>query len=181
GRQLLRLYLQEIGYTDTIIDVRSNRVRSLLGLSINDQVTSEQAVSKLIGLEKKNQNNDEELATSSPDYIDFVRRRNKHLKNQTNTMVNDTESSVLATFEFLNNQNDHESMTMLEKIDVDDEDVIDHQPLGAVDGSTMNNDETEEVLNEFDMILNNRMDNHRENHFDLRSARKSSDWNCSRK
>ena len=26
-------YLQEIGYTDTIIDVRSNRVRSLLGIS----------------------------------------------------------------------------------------------------------------------------------------------------
>ena len=32
GRALLRQYLQEIGYTDTIIDVRSNRVRSLLGL-----------------------------------------------------------------------------------------------------------------------------------------------------
>ncbi|WAR18710.1 STRN3-like protein [Mya arenaria] len=32
GRQLLRQYLQEIGYTDTIIDVRSARVRSLLGL-----------------------------------------------------------------------------------------------------------------------------------------------------
>merc|ERR1719325_87483 len=29
GRQLLRQYLQEIGYTDTIIDVRSNRVRWL--------------------------------------------------------------------------------------------------------------------------------------------------------
>lgn len=28
-------YLQEIGYTDTIIDVRSNRVRSLLGLNNN--------------------------------------------------------------------------------------------------------------------------------------------------
>ena len=28
-------YLQEIGYTDTIIDVRSSRVRSLLGLSNN--------------------------------------------------------------------------------------------------------------------------------------------------
>jgi len=27
--------LQEIGYTDTIIDVRSNRVRSLLGLNNN--------------------------------------------------------------------------------------------------------------------------------------------------
>lgn len=26
-------YLQEVGYTDTILDVRSQRVRSLLGLS----------------------------------------------------------------------------------------------------------------------------------------------------
>lgn len=31
GRTFCR-YLQEIGYTDTIIDVRSARVRSLLGL-----------------------------------------------------------------------------------------------------------------------------------------------------
>lgn len=37
GRQLLRQYLQEIGYTDTIIDVRSNRVRSLLGLNNNQE------------------------------------------------------------------------------------------------------------------------------------------------
>lgn len=29
----IKRYLQEIGYTDTIIDVRSNRVRSLLGLN----------------------------------------------------------------------------------------------------------------------------------------------------
>lgn len=35
GRQLLRQYLQEIGYTDNIIDVRTNRVRSLLGLNNN--------------------------------------------------------------------------------------------------------------------------------------------------
>lgn len=32
---LIFRYLQEIGYTDTIIDVRSNRVRSLLGLNNN--------------------------------------------------------------------------------------------------------------------------------------------------
>ena len=31
----LSRYLNEIGYTDTIIDVRSNRVRSLLGLHDN--------------------------------------------------------------------------------------------------------------------------------------------------
>lgn len=35
GRQLLRQYLQEIGYTDTIIDVRGNRVRQILGLNKN--------------------------------------------------------------------------------------------------------------------------------------------------
>lgn len=35
GRQLLRKYLQEIGYTDRIIDVRSTRVRALLGLNNN--------------------------------------------------------------------------------------------------------------------------------------------------
>ncbi|CAH1985182.1 unnamed protein product [Acanthoscelides obtectus] len=36
GRQLLRQYLQEIGYTDRIIDVRSTRVRALLGLNNNN-------------------------------------------------------------------------------------------------------------------------------------------------
>lgn len=29
-------YLQEVGYTDTILDVRSSRVRSILGLSVAD-------------------------------------------------------------------------------------------------------------------------------------------------
>lgn len=36
GRQLLRQYLREIGYTDRIIDVRSTRVRALLGLNNNN-------------------------------------------------------------------------------------------------------------------------------------------------
>lgn len=35
GRSILRSYLHEIGYTDTIIDVRSNRVRAMLGLNNN--------------------------------------------------------------------------------------------------------------------------------------------------
>uniref|UniRef100_A0A6Q2X2H5 Striatin n=1 Tax=Esox lucius TaxID=8010 RepID=A0A6Q2X2H5_ESOLU len=33
GRLLLRQYLQEVGYTDTILDVKSQRVRALLGLA----------------------------------------------------------------------------------------------------------------------------------------------------
>jgi hypothetical protein len=37
GRQILKQYLQEIGYTDTIIDIRSSRLRTLLGLkSLNN-------------------------------------------------------------------------------------------------------------------------------------------------
>lgn len=31
GRQLLRQYLQEVGFTDTILDARSARLRALLG------------------------------------------------------------------------------------------------------------------------------------------------------
>ncbi|KAM6111586.1 striatin-4 [Phoenicopterus ruber ruber] len=33
GRQLLRQYLEEVGYSDTILDMRSRRVRALLGRS----------------------------------------------------------------------------------------------------------------------------------------------------
>lgn len=44
GRQLLRQYLQEISYTDTIIDIRSNRLRSLFGISIkNDEFDNKDA------------------------------------------------------------------------------------------------------------------------------------------
>ena len=36
GRQLLRQYLQEIGYTDKVLGMRSARVRSLLGITTDD-------------------------------------------------------------------------------------------------------------------------------------------------
>lgn len=141
----MRHYLQEIGYTDTIIDVRSNRVRSLLGLSnLNEELTSEQAASKIL-------NQSQYLQT----------KRKKDMSNPTNAMINDAESSVLATFEFLNNQNDN---GIMEGIEVDVEDTIDHDP------NSMDNEETEEVLNEFDMILNNRMD---------LNQRDLADWNTS--
>ncbi|GIY61820.1 striatin-3 [Caerostris extrusa] len=54
GRQLLRQYLQEIGYTDTIIDVRSARVRTLLGLAPSNAENDEkQHLSVLNGEPKK--------------------------------------------------------------------------------------------------------------------------------
>lgn len=72
------------------------------------------------------------------------------MMNPSNMMVNDAESSVLATFEFLNNQSDN---GIMENIEGEDEDAIDNNEVGSI-----GNDETEEVMNEFDMILNNRMD-----------------------
>lgn len=47
-------YLQEIGYTDTIIDVRSNRVRTLLGLNNNTDASEDTNTLALNGNESSN-------------------------------------------------------------------------------------------------------------------------------
>lgn len=122
----MRQYLKEIGYTDTIIDVRSNRVRSLLGLSnFNEEYSNEQATNKVLNQAQ----------------VDQAKRERKFAK----TAATDAESSVLATFDFLTSAADN---GMIEGIE-DDEDVLDNDS-GSLGG--------EEVLNEFDMFLNPRMD-----------------------
>ncbi|KAI1287421.1 Striatin-3 [Halotydeus destructor] len=125
GRQLLRQYLQEIGYTDTIIDVRSNRVRSLLGLntSIDDNIMEQ---SKLSVQQNK--------APRKPNSVP-----------PQSAIVADTEASVLATFEFLNDQRDSSGGRSVNSTD-DDEDVEEDEDM-VDDG-----EETEEVLAEFDFL-----------------------------
>lgn len=92
GRQLLRQYLQEIGYTDTIIDVRSNRVRSLLGLNNNSE--QEENVSPNVN-----------GAESNKRASDSQGRRTPAKKSQQATtaeaMVLDSEAAISANFEFL--------------------------------------------------------------------------------
>lgn len=56
-------YLQEIGYTDTIIDVRSNRVRSLLGLNNNTE-SDELNTPALNGNDPSNKRTGERLTTT---------------------------------------------------------------------------------------------------------------------
>ncbi|VDP07561.1 unnamed protein product [Soboliphyme baturini] len=86
GRQLLRQYLQEIGYTDTILDVRSMRARSLLGLTNDGQASSHSGSSS-----SKNFNDmyagDAASAQACRDYTERV--------------AMDSEQSVLATMDFL--------------------------------------------------------------------------------
>ncbi|XP_054261722.1 striatin-3 isoform X1 [Macrosteles quadrilineatus] len=90
GRQLLRQYLQEIGYTDTIIDVRSNRVRSLLGLNNNEESVSDRVREPF----------------NSKRSIENEGRRTPAKKVQSGSalaeaMILETEAAVMANFEFL--------------------------------------------------------------------------------
>lgn len=91
GRQLLRQYLQEIGYTDTIIDVRSNRVRSLLGLNNNSE--QEENVSPNVNGNENNKRASESQGRRTP--------AKKSQSAQMEAMILESEAAVMANFEFL--------------------------------------------------------------------------------
>ncbi|CAD7078740.1 unnamed protein product [Hermetia illucens] len=90
GRQMLRQYLQEIGYTDTIIDVRSNRVRSLLGM--NNNAEQEENVSPNINGSENNKRASESQGRRTPA---------KKSQPMNDAMILDTEAAVMANFAFL--------------------------------------------------------------------------------
>ncbi|KAL1257933.1 hypothetical protein QQF64_011177 [Cirrhinus molitorella] len=140
GRQLLRQYLQEVGYTDTILDVRSQRVRSLLGLSGSEQNGS---------VETKNL---EQILNGgeSP-----AKRKGQDMKRN---------PEVLETFNFLENADDSDE----EEDDEGDimEDVPDRSDKRRIKkhkikvgneglASDLPDDpDTEEALKEFDFLVN---------------------------
>ncbi|XP_018572734.1 striatin-3 [Anoplophora glabripennis] len=105
GRQLLRQYLQEIGYTDRIIDVRSTRVRALLGLNNNN---AEQEENHNGGSVNGNESNKRASETQG--------RRTPAKKSQPSSLAEaimlDTEAAVMANLDFLSNTD----------VDMDDDD-----------------------------------------------------------
>lgn len=109
GRSLLRQYLQEIGYTDTIIDVRSNRVRSLLGLNNNLNHNNNNNLNNSVN-EVHEGGNLNEMNSSvikvgkNPQSSGKGARSGGGGSHPSTGMITDTEASVLATFEFLNDQ-----------------------------------------------------------------------------
>ena len=149
GRQLLRQYLQEIGYTDSIIDVRSNRVRSLLGL--ND-----------VG-DANEDNNRANLAMNGESGINSnTARRPENAGNGrkggvaptlAEEMLIDTEAAVMANFDFLSSE---------AEVDDDDDDADDdgYNPsemkakAGKLAQEMAEDKDTEEVLNEFNFLTN---------------------------
>ncbi|CAG7823567.1 unnamed protein product [Allacma fusca] len=137
GRQLLRQYLQEIGYTDTIIDVRSNRVRSLLGLETAENQQNQENGSS----------NEKRQATEPP-----RRAAPPAKKSLAEAMMIEAENAVMANFDFLSGGMD--GMDDDDEI-VDESDELDDElkqprrsgmPADEVDA------ETEEVLNEFSFL-----------------------------
>ena len=92
-------YLQEIGYTDTIIDVRSNRVRSLLGLhdnlgggDANEDSNSNRSSSNAV-------NGDANDTAGRYSDSGTTRRGPATLGEE---MAIDNEAAVMANFDFLN-------------------------------------------------------------------------------
>uniref|UniRef100_A0A182SC18 Striatin domain-containing protein n=1 Tax=Anopheles maculatus TaxID=74869 RepID=A0A182SC18_9DIPT len=135
GRQLLRQYLQEIGYTDTILDIRSNRVRSLLGLNNNSE-------------QEENVNPNVNGGTES----------NKRA-SESQAMILDSEAAVIANFEFLAREDvemsDDDDVS--DEIDVvgDSEDTDMKTTKRKAKGSTLNDDmdaEADEVINELNPL-----------------------------
>ncbi|XP_010747431.1 striatin-3 isoform X2 [Larimichthys crocea] len=132
GRQLLRQYLQEVGYTDTILDVRTQRVRSLLGLSGSEQNGS---------VENKNL---------------------QHLINGTERRKDSKRSpgDVLETFNFLENAEDSdeeedEEGDLMDDISTDKHHrAKKHKSKVGNEGLASEDDaDTEEALKEFDFLV----------------------------
>ncbi|XP_072123338.1 striatin-3 isoform X3 [Mobula birostris] len=146
GRQLLRQYLQEVGYTDTILDVRSQRVRSLLGLTGSEQNGS---------VEPKNL---EQILNGgdspSKQKVQDVKR------NAGDKPRGGLAEAVLETFNFLENtdddsDDDEEDGEMAEDITDSKEKhrINKKHKIGNEGLATDLPDDTEEALKEFDFLV----------------------------
>ncbi|XP_013929036.1 PREDICTED: striatin isoform X2 [Thamnophis sirtalis] len=153
GRQLLRQYLQEVGYTDTILDVKSKRVRTLLGLSGDgpERETDKNQESMVNGTDVEIK---QKVMIGKPDLTD--------------------SASLLETFKFLEN-------AAAEFSDEEEDDDIDGRERTIIDTSTIvrkkilpdNNEDrdTEEALKEFDFLATSD-----EGDGESRSSGDGTDW-----
>ncbi|XP_054826647.1 striatin-3 isoform X4 [Eublepharis macularius] len=138
GRQLLRQYLQEVGYTDTILDVRSQRVRSLLGLSSSEPNGS---------VETKN-------------LEQILNGGESPASKQKGQDIKRNPGDVLETFNFLENADDsdeEEESDMIEDIAegkekhrINKKHKIGNEGLAA---DLTDDPDTEEALKEFDFLV----------------------------
>ncbi|XP_052697373.1 striatin-3-like isoform X6 [Crassostrea angulata] len=155
GRHLLRQYLQEIGYTDTIIDVRSARVRSLLGLQAHaaesEAEGAQPAIVQMNGEVPSKRAGDQGKA-----------RGKKMPASLVDSALLDSEASVLATLDFLGQDGMEDEDNLSDEDDGlagEEESEVKHvkkrPKMQNVDNIAMMEDdtETEEALAEFDFLV----------------------------
>lgn len=151
GRELLRQYLQEIGYTDRIIDVRSTRVRALLGL--NNNVEQEENHN---GTPPTVNGGDNKRASENQGGRKTIIKKSQRT-SITEAMLLDTEAAVMANMDFLTNaeiEMDDDDDVDNEQVDIDDD--IGMVKKGKSDRMCTDVDtEAMEVLNELTMISEN--------------------------
>ncbi|XP_059799586.1 striatin isoform X2 [Balaenoptera ricei] len=157
GRQLLRQYLQEVGYTDTILDVKSKRVRALLGFS--SDVTDRE--------DDKNQDS----------VINGTEAEVKETAMIGKSELTDS-ASVLDNFKFLES-------AATDFSDEDEDDDIDGREKSIIDTSTIvrkkilpdssEDRDTKEALKEFDFLVTSE-----EGDNESRSAGDGTDWGPNR-
>ncbi|KAH0514044.1 Striatin-3 [Microtus ochrogaster] len=127
-------YLQEVGYTDTILDVRSQRVRSLLGLSNSEPNGSVEA------------KNLEQILNGG----ESPKQKGQEIKRPS--------GDVLETFNFLENadDSDEEENDMIEGIPEGKEKLrINKHKIGneGLAADLTDDPDTEEALKEFDFLV----------------------------
>ncbi|XP_029474997.1 striatin-4 isoform X1 [Rhinatrema bivittatum] len=153
GRQLLRQYLEEVGYTDTILDMRSKRVRALLGRCSTEQNGStDQNASGLVlppSPTSRSGKNDGESH--------LVRQIEEQIKrNAGKEMTDRITSSVLEKIPFLRNCEDEDSD---EEGDMESQRQhkrhrvkLSAKPLTAEIEDEDEDEDSEDALNEFDFL-----------------------------
>ncbi|XP_048452393.1 striatin [Rhincodon typus] len=159
GRQLLRQYLQEVGYTDTIIDVKSKRARALLGLSSD--------------LDKLSENKNLEPVVNGGETV--IKGTNMIGNSGEKVKPLSTDSAdVLETLNFLEN-------AAAEFSDEDEDDENDGKERTVSDSSFVNKGvssdpvedmDTEEALREFDFLGTSE----EEGAGELRSTGSGAEW-----
>ncbi|KAH8240926.1 hypothetical protein KR026_008225 [Drosophila bipectinata] len=166
GRQMLRQYLAEIGYTDNIIDVRSNRVRSILGL--NNNAEHDGSGGGLGGLgggsgtggENLNPNINGNESNKRASETEGRHTPAKKVQQSIDEIIVDTEAAVMANFEFLgpNEMSDDDEISDdLEMVATDNDDTDVKMAKRAKSGKDMLTEDLEaeveeQLLNEMNLM-----------------------------
>ncbi|XP_052850842.1 striatin-4 isoform X2 [Drosophila gunungcola] len=157
GRQMLRQYLAEIGYTDNIIDVRSNRVRSILGLNNNAEHDGSGGG---LGGGLGSGTGGENLSPNINGNESNKRASETEVQQSIDEIIVDTEAAVMANFEFLGAtemSDDDEISDDLEMVATDNDDTDVKMAKRAKSGKDMLTEDLEadvgeQLLNDMNLM-----------------------------